>query len=143
MRLVVDELDALAQVPGVVHHRCLGDAERRVVGDGFDEQRKLELCGNMDALVAPQYGETGRGNAMVGKDLLRQRLVAGDHESAGIAARIRLSHQLEERDDVLVVAHDALEFLQQVERHVGLPVHDRAAQVSQVVAEAERPHVVA
>ena len=51
--------------------------------------------------------------------------------------------KFEERDDVLIVGHDAVELLEQVEDDVRLPLHDRAAQVHEVVVHAERHHLVA
>ena len=43
---------------------------------------------------------------------------------------------------MLVVGHDAAEFLQQVEADMRLPVLDRRAQLAEAVADAERPHLV-
>ena len=95
------------------------------------------------AALARQQHELRRRDAVVGEDLLRQRLVAREHHAARIAAGVGLPHQLEERDDVLVVGDDALELLEQVEDDVGLPVGDRAAQLGEVVAHAEHPDLVA
>ena len=79
---------------------------------------------------------------MIGKDLLGQRLVARDHHAARIAAGVRQLHQFEERDHVLVVSDDALEFLEQVESHVGLPVGDHGAQLGEIVAQAQGPDLM-
>ena len=141
--LLVDELDALAQLLAVVDDRGLRDAERRVLGRRLHEQREREAPRLAVAPVARQQREARGRDAVVGQDLLRQHLVARDHHAARIAARVGQLHQLEERHHVLVVGDDALEFLEQVERDVRLPVGDRVAQVRQVVAHAEHLHFVA
>jgi hypothetical protein len=79
---------------------------------------------------------------MVVQDLFRQRLVAGDHQSARIAARVRDLNQLEIADHVLVKHRFAPEFLQQVEDNVRLELFQRLAQRRHVVVEPERPHLV-
>jgi hypothetical protein len=74
--------------------------------------------------------------------LFGQRLVARDHHAARIAAGVRLLHQLEERDDVLIVRDNALKLFEQVERDVGLPIRDRGAQIRKIIQQPERAHFV-
>jgi hypothetical protein len=50
--------------------------------------------------------------------------------------------QLEERDHVLVVGDDAVEFLEQVEDDLGFPLGDDAAQFLEAVGDAEAAHLV-
>ena len=85
----------------------------------------------------------GRQNAVVGQDLLAQRLVVRQHQAARIAAGVRLPQQLQVADDVLVVEGDAVELFEQVEGDVRLPLFDFLADLAQVVRDAQRPHVVA
>ena len=68
---------------------------------------------------------SGHGNAVIGQQLLRQRLVARQQQAARIAAGVRQLQQLEVADDVLVEDRDVVEAFEQVERDVRLPVGDR------------------
>ena len=88
------------------------------------------------APVARQEHEARGRDAVIGEYLLRERLVARDHHPARVAARVGQTHQLEERDHVLVVGNDALELLEQVEGDVWLPVGDRRTKLREVVAES-------
>ena len=103
----------------------------------FTNSGNLSLRGSAVALALADHGEARRRDAVIGEDLLRQRLVARNHHAARIAAGVRQLHQLEERDHVLVVSDDALEFLEQVESHLGLPVGDHRAQLGEIVAQAQ------
>ena len=44
---------------------------------------------------------------------------------------------------MLIVGDDAVEFLEQIEHDVGLPIDDRAAQLREAIAQAQGQHVVA
>ena len=81
-------------------------------------------------------------DAVPGKHLLGQHLVARQHEPAGIAARVRLPHELEIGDDVVVIRRDALELLEQVEDHVWLPLADHVSQLGQLIAYADHADLV-
>ncbi len=72
-----------------------------------------------------------------------QRLVPRQQQSARVATGVSLPHELEIRDDVLVVRDDTVKFLQQIENDVGLPVADSAAQLREAVEDAEAMYVVA
>ena len=109
---------------------------------GLHEQRKAQLARQLQALAAAEHRELRRGNAVEGEHLLAQRLVARQQQAARIAAGVGLAQHLEEGDDVLVVADDAVELLQQVEDHVRLPVRDGAAQFGEAVEHAQRAHLV-
>src|SRR5207245_6677636 len=65
-----------------------------------------------------------------------------EQEPARIAAGVGLAHQLEKGHHVLIVGDDAVEFLEQVEHDVRLPLGDRAAQLRQAVEHAEAAHVM-
>ena len=52
-------------------------------------------------------------------------------------------HQLQERHDMLVIGDDAVEFLEQIENDVGLPIDDGAAQLRQAVGKPQRQDFVA
>jgi hypothetical protein len=80
---------------------------------------------------------------MEGQQLLAQDLVPRQQQAARIAARIGSAHQLEEGDHVLIVGHDAIEFLEQIEDHLRLPLEQRAAQLGEGVEHAEDLHLVA
>ncbi len=80
---------------------------------------------------------------MVVQDLLRQRLIAGEHQAAGIAAGVGHSHELEKAHDVLVEHRLAVKLLEQVKDDMRLEVLDGAAERRQVVIEPERLDLVA
>ena len=120
--------EGVAQPGEVDHHAVLGDDHALARGEpvGLDHHRRLVA---VDVRVRrPGVGEglvARGGNAVVSENLLRQHLVARDHHAARVAAGVRQAHQLEECDDVGVVGDDALEFLEQVERDVGLQIGER------------------
>ena len=97
---------------------------------------------NVDAHAAPEDGELRRRNAVIGQQLLAERLVAREQQAAWVAARVGLAHQLEKGDDVLVVRDDAVELLEQIEDDVRLPVGDRAAQIREAVEHADAAYFV-
>ena len=76
------------------------------------------------------------------EQLLAQYLVAREQQAARIAAGVGRAHELEKGDHVLIVGHDAVEFLEQVEYHLGLPLEQRRAQFGQRIEHAERAHMV-
>jgi len=76
------------------------------------------------------------------QDHLRERLVAGDHQAAGIAAGVGHLDEFEIAHDILVEHRLPAEFLQQIEDDVRLEVLDGPAQRRQVVVEPERLHLV-
>ena len=138
--LLEHELDALTQVRRVVHHRGLRYPQRCVVSGGFHEQRIAQLARHLQALAATEHRELRGGDAMEGEHLLTQGLVARQQQAARIAAGIGLAQHFQEGDDMLVVADDTVEFLQQVEDDVRLPVGDGAAQFGKTVEHAQRAH---
>jgi hypothetical protein len=83
------------------------------------------------------------GDAVIGEQLLRQRLVPRQQESPRVAARVGQLEQLEVRDDVLVKDRDVIEPFEQVEGDVRLPLGREPADFSQVVVDAECLHLVA
>ena len=143
MRLLVNEGDSLRQLLLVRDHRRVRDAERGILGRRLHEQGKTQVLRNARLLAAREHHELRRGHAVIGQQLLRQDLVARQQHAARIAAGVRLMHQLEKRDDMLIVGDDAVEFLQQVEYDVGLPVGDGAAQLGQAVAQSQGPDLMA
>ena len=76
------------------------------------------------------------------QQLLAQHLVARQQQAARIAAGVGRAHQLEEGHHVLIVGDDAVEFLEQIEHHLRLPLDQRRAQLGQRVEHAERLHLV-
>jgi hypothetical protein len=87
-------------------------------------------------------GEIRYPDAMVVEDGFRQRLVARQHEPARIASRVRHAQQLEIRDDVVVEGAELVERLHHVEHDIGLPFFHGAPDDLEIVADAERVHVV-
>src|SRR6185437_11547202 len=113
--LLVDELDALLEASGIFDDRGLRNAERGVLDRRFDEQRELEPARRAKVRAPAKHGELRRRHAMEREQLFAERLVAREHETARVAARVGLPKQLEKSDDVLVVRDDAVEFLEQIE----------------------------
>jgi hypothetical protein len=80
---------------------------------------------------------------VIREQLLRQRLVARQQEPAGVAAGVGQLQQLQVRDDVLVEDGDVVEPFEQVEGDVRLPLGGEAADLAEVVVDAERLALVA
>ncbi len=79
---------------------------------------------------------------MVGQQLLGKRLVPRQQQSPRVASRVALPHELEKRHHVLIVSHDAIEFLEQIENDIGLPIGDGGAQLGQAVEHTDTAHIV-
>ena len=74
-----------------------------------------------------KMAKSGHRDAVVGEQLLGERLVAAEQEAARVAARVRHLQQLEVGHDVVVEGGDVVEALEQVEGDVGLEVEDGVA----------------
>ena len=109
----------------------------------FTNSGKRSLRRHVEARAAAKHGELRGGDAVILQQLLGQRLVARQQQSARVAAGVGLAHQLEERHHVLIVGDDAVELLQQIEDDVRFPVGDGAAQLRQAVEHAEAAHLMA
>ena len=120
----------------IVDHRGLGDAERGILGGGFHEQRGVQPPRHRGPLAAREHHELRRRDAVDRPAAACTAPCRARAAGRADCSRCRVAHQLEEGHHVLVVGDDAVEFLEQVEDDVGLPVDDRAAQLRQAVAEA-------
>src|SRR6185437_1290291 len=140
--LLMDELDPLLEPRRVLDHGSLRNTQRSILDRGLHEKREAELAWHADARTALEDGELRCGNAMEREKLFAQRLVTRQQQSARVAACVGLTHELEERNNVLVVRDDAVEFLEQVENDVGLPFGYAAAHLGQTVEHAETTDVV-
>ena len=110
--------------------------------EDFTNSGKRSFFGIARLLAAREHHELRRRHAMIGEQLLGEHLVARQQHAARIAPGVGLVHEFQECDDVLIVGDDAVEFLQQVEHDVRLPIGDGAAQFRQTVAQAQRHHFV-
>ena len=73
----------------VLDDRRLRDAGRRLEEQRLHDQRERAACfGSAGLRPQPDDGEVGHRNAVVGEQLLRQRLVAREDQAARIAAGI-------------------------------------------------------
>src|SRR5262249_53252849 len=135
--------DAFLELRGILHHRGLRDAEARIFRRRLHEQWKAQLLRQSHACTARKHGELRRRDAMVGEQLLAEDLVARQQQAARVAAGVWLPQELEERHYVLVVRDDAVEFLQQVEDDLRLPLQDLGAQFREAVTHTERLDVMA
>jgi hypothetical protein len=79
---------------------------------------------------------------VVGEELLRERLVAGQDQSARIAACIRHPEQLQIAHHVLVEAGHAREGFQEIEDDLRFEAADAVADGREVVMDPEHGHVV-
>ena len=109
----------------------------------LDDERVLQPGGLAPELATGRdHGEARNADAVVVQDHLRERLVAGDHQAAGIAAGVGQLDELEIAHDILVEHRLPTKILQQIEGDVGLEVVDGPAERRQVVVEPERLHLV-
>jgi hypothetical protein len=76
---------------------------------------------------------------VIREQLLRQSLVAREHQSAWMAAGVRHLHQLEKADHVMVEVLAAEELFEEIENDVGLPLLDHRADRPELIRHAERP----
>ena len=80
---------------------------------------------------------------MVGEQLLRERLVAGEYQAARVAACVGQPKQLQIADDVLIERGYAGKRLHQVEHDVRLEQSGGRADAAELVVESEHPDAVA
>ena len=83
MELVVNELDALREALIVFDHGRLRDTDRGILEQRFDDQRKAQFRRAHERVTLVELGEGGHTNAVVGEDLLGERLVARDEHCRG------------------------------------------------------------
>src|SRR5262249_25627320 len=140
--LLVDEGHALGQLLLAIHQGGLGDPARRVFADALDDEREAKARRAADLAADREDGEGRDGDAVVVHELLRQRLAAGQHEAARVAAGVGNPHQLEIAGDVLVVRGLAVKLLEKIEDSMRLPVLDLVADRLQFVLHAEGLNVV-
>ncbi len=124
LQAFVDEGDALGQLLVVLDHRRLRDAGGRLEEQRLHDQRKPELARQHGLAAGPHDREVRHRHAVVGEQLLRQRLVARQDQAARVAAGVGQAQQLQVADDVLIEGGDAGERLQQVEDDVRLERRD-------------------
>src|SRR5262245_60020207 len=139
---LVDEGDALGHLVVVVDERFLRDARGAFLGERLHDERELEPSRPPHSAAHAEDGELGHRDAMVGQQLLRDALVARQHEAARVAAGVRHAEQLEVADDVLVVDRDVVEVLEQVEHRLRLELVQGVADHAQVAAHPEALHLV-
>src|SRR5713226_580214 len=80
VELRVNELDSLLQARVILYDRGLGDADQRVLEQWLDDEWKAQL-GRAHQLVAiVKLGERRHADAVIGVNLLGQRLVVRDEQ---------------------------------------------------------------
>ena len=115
----------------------------RVLDERLDDERKRQPRRALHLPAHREDREVGHADAMVEQQFLRERLAPRDDHAARIASGVRHLQQLEKAHDVLVEQHLAVEFLEQVEHRVRLPLLDGVADREQLVLHAEGAHFVA
>jgi hypothetical protein len=121
-QLLVNELCPAGELLLVLDDRRLRDAGRRFEEQRFDDQREAETLRQRKPMTRTDHHELGNRDAMVGEQLLRQRLVARENQAARIASRVGEVKQLEITDDVLIEGGDAGKRLHEIEDDVRLEV---------------------
>src|SRR5438445_7729216 len=76
-------------------------------------------------------------NAVMGEHHLGKGFVVRDRESAWIAAGVRLLHQLEVTNDVLIVERIAVELFKQIESDMRFEFEQRIANDAEVIVNAD------
>ncbi len=79
---------------------------------------------------------------MIGQDFLGQALVASQHQAARIAAGVGYPQEFKVGHDVLIIDRDPVEFLEEVEGDLRLPLFDRLPNHGQVIAQAQGLHLM-
>ena len=92
---LVDEGDALLELLVAVDDGRLGDADRRFLRQRFHDQRKRQPLRPPDRAPDAEDLELRHRDAVVGEQLLGQRLVARHQQAARIAAGVGQLQQLE------------------------------------------------
>ena len=80
---------------------------------------------------------------MIEHDLLAQDLVPGQQQSGRIAPCVRLLHQFEIGNNVLIIGRDGVKFLKQVERDMRLPVPHLLPQRCEFIAQTQWSDIMA
>ena len=110
--------------------RRLRDARGALLGERLDDQREREPARPPHGAAHAEDGELRHRDAVVGQQLLRDALVARQHQAARVAAGVGHAQQLEVADHVLVVDRHVVEVLQQVEDHVRLQLGRAAVRIA-------------
>ena len=118
----MNELGATRELLLVLDDRRLRDAGRCLEEQRLDDQREAETLRQRQTVTWTDHHELGNRDAMVGEQLLRQRLVAREDQAARIASRVGEVKQLEIADDVLIEGGDAGKRLHEIEDDVRLEV---------------------
>ena len=74
---------------------------------------------------------------MVCEKFFAEGFAAGENESAGVAASVRNSQQLEQAHHVLIEQHVAVKFLEQIEHNVRLELLDCITNWKKLVLHAQ------
>ena len=74
-RRAVDELDALGELLVAADDGRLRDADRALDRGRLDEQREIEMRGSLDLDADGEDGEARHVDAVIVKNLFRERLV--------------------------------------------------------------------
>src|SRR5439155_17043931 len=85
-----------------------------------------------------EHGKAGHMNAVIGEDLFGKRFIMCQGQSARIAARVRLFHQLKVADHVLIIDGIAMEFLKQIKCDVRLMLFKSLPNDPQVAVKTNR-----
>ncbi len=140
---LVNERHALGQRLVGLDHRGLGNAHRRVLVQALDDQRQAEPRRPLDLAPDREHGEGRRRHAVIVHELFRQILAARQHQAARVAAGVGHAGEFEVAHHAVVVDRLAVKLLEQVEHHMRLEALHRVADRPQLVAHAERHHLVA
>src|SRR4029077_19116545 len=90
-----------------------------------------------------EHRELGHRDAVVREELLRDALVARQHQPARVTAGVRHAEQLEVARHVLVVDRHVVEVFQEIEHGVRLRLGDGVPDDAEIAADAQAPHLVA
>src|SRR5581483_5226417 len=116
--LAMNEIDALRELCIVVHDRCARDSLFSFFAARFDEQRELQPLRTLDYAIHVKDGERRYMDAVISEHHFRERLIAANGQASRIATRVRLLHQFEIADDVLIVKWVAVKLFEQIESDV-------------------------
>jgi hypothetical protein len=114
---------------------CAMPADPSLVSD-------LTISGKASRAAHAEHRELGHRDAVVREELLRDALVARQHQPARVAAGVRHAEQLEVARHVLVVDRHVVEVFQEIEHGVRLGLGDGVPDDAEIAADAQAPHLV-
>ena len=142
VELRVNELDSLLQARVILHDRGLRDTDRRVLEQWLDNEWKAQLGGAHQRVAIVKLRERRHPDAVIGENLLGQRLVARDEQCGRRRPRIAIAIHIQQRSNRVLMACVLAEALAAVKHELGLKRRQLREHRPDVIADSDHEHIV-